>query len=44
MPIHYFGNKFSKIPSVGGFPQLAIFEIFPLTFNIWDLKFRNLAK
>jgi len=38
--MHYFCNKFSKIAKRwGGFsPQR------PLTFNIGDLNFRNLAK
>jgi len=30
--MHYFSNKFSKIPQC------------PLIFNIGDMKFRNLAK
>jgi len=38
--MHYFSNKFSKITkALGAFRPRR-----PLTFNIGDLKFRNLAK
>jgi len=39
--IHYFGNKFSKIVKRQG---LSASALPPLTFDVGDLKLRDLAK
>jgi len=37
--MHYFSNKFSNRQALGAFRPKC-----PLTFNVVDLKFRDLAK